>query len=601
MHPRSIRETFMARGIRRGIGAGALAVIAGAAVSSADVRSMDGSGNNIANPDWGARGQHLIRLSGTYYADGISELSGDDRPSARHVSNVIFDQDGEEFGTPLNTNLFVIFGQFIDHDLDRSQGTTPTEVALIHVPTCDEVMDPDCTGTEIIFFERSSFDPATGTDRNNPRQQDNDINAFIDASNVYGNWESRADVLRTFTGGKLKVMVAAEGDLLPQNFALEDMDTPPFGGDLEAMFMAGDDRANEQLGLTSLHTVFMREHNRLADQLAIDNPGWSDEEIYQHARKLVGGILQNITYTEFVPNLIGPDAVPEYTGYDPNVNPGVTNEFSSIAYRFGHSMVNPFVPRLKEDGTPIDEGNLDLRDAFFSPELIINEGGIDPILRGLAYAPSQQLDSKITNEMRNFLFTPPTLFNMDLAALNIQRGRDHGFGTYNQVRVDMGLAPAVDFSDITSDPDMAAKLSEAYDGDISLVDPYAGGLSEDPVEGSQLGELFTLIIADQFTRVRDGDRFWYQNDEDLSEADIELIESSTLSAVIRRNTDIVAIQNDVFRVWPDFDQSGTLDILDFVAYQNAFMSGDENADFDKDGKLTILDFVLFQNAFTSYF
>ena len=601
MHPRSIRDRFNGRGIRLGIGAGALAIIAGAAVSSADVRSMDGSGNNIANPDWGARGQHLIRLSGVYYADGIEALSGADRPSARHVSNIVFDQEGEEFGTPLNTNLFVIWGQFIDHDISRSQGTTPTEIALIEVPLCDEVMDPDCTGNEIIFFERSSYDPATGTDRNNPREQDNDINAFIDASNVYGSWESRADVLRTFEGGKLAVMDMPEGDLLPQNFALEDMDTPPFGGDLEALFLAGDDRANEQLGLTSLHTLFMREHNRLADQLAIDNPDWTDEEIYQHARKLVGGMLQHITYNEFLPTLIGPNAIPEYTGYDSNVNPGVTNEFSTIAYRFGHSMVNPFVPRLKEDGTPIDEGNLDLRDAFFSPELIINEGGIDPILRGLAYAPSQLLDSKITNEMRNFLFTPPTLFNMDLAALNVHRGRDHGFGSYNQVREDIGLAPAVEFSDITSDPVMAAKLAEAYDGDISLVDPYAGGLSEDLVEGSQVGELFTLLIADQFTRIRDGDRFWYQNDEDLSEADIELIETSNLSAVIRRNTGIQAIQNDVFQVWPDFNGDGSLDILDFVAYQNAFMAGDDNADFDKDGKLTILDFVLFQNSFTSYF
>ena len=582
------------------VGLGLLALLAGSAVSSADVRSMDGSGNNLDHPAWGARGEHLIRLTGTYYADGISALSGPDRPNPRAISNIVLDQPEAIFGSPLQTNMFVNWGQFIDHDLDRSQGTTPSEFAMVFVPECDEVMDPDCTGFEVIFVERSHYDEATGTDPRNPREQDNDINAFIDASNVYGNWDDRSYILRTYEGGKLKVTSSPWGDLLPMNSVLEDMDTPPFGVQLEDLFVAGDDRANEQLGLCAMHTVFHREHNRICDELIVQHPDWTDEQLYQRARKLVGAILQHITYDEFLPVLLGPNAIPEYQGYDPGVNPGITTEFSTVAYRFGHSMIHPSILRLDEDGDPIDEGNLDLRDAFFAPERILDEGGIEPILRGMATAPSQKVDAKITNELRNFLFTPPTIFNLDLAVLNIQRARDHGIGSYNQVRVDLGLAPALTFSDITSDPEQAAALAEAYNGDVDLVDPWVGGLAEDKLPGSNFGEMMQEILVDQFTRIRDGDRFFYLNDEDLSQADIEFIESSGLGAVIKRNTGIVAMQDNVFYVWPDFDKNGALNILDFVAFQNAFKAGDEDADFDKDGNLTILDFVIFQNAIKSY-
>jgi len=582
-----------------------LALAAGAPIALGDTRTYDGSGNNVANPDWGSRGVHLLRLTAPQYADGASQLSLPGSPNPRVISNIVSAQEGELFGAHLNTNLFVIWGQFVDHDMDRSQGSTPSQFAIIPVPTCDEWMDPSCSGEEIILFERSDFDPETGTEPGNPRQQRNDISAFIDASNVYGSWQTRVDAVRTFEGGRLITKPNPAGDLLPQNLDLpdedfQDMDNTNFGLSAAELFVAGDDRANEHLGLTALHTLFMREHNRLADEIAAEHPDWTDEEIFQHARRLVGGIMQFITYNEWLPVLLGPDALPEYTGYKPDVNPGIANEFSTVAFRFGHTMVNPFIPRLDEAGKPIPEGNLLLREAFFAPSKLIDEGGIDPIIRGMATAGSQRPDAKLVDELRNFLFTEPSVFNLDLAALNIQRGRDHGLGSYNQMRIDLGLAPATDFSDITSDTTRQEELAEAYGGDVELVDPWTGGLSEDLVPGAQLGELFVTILVDQFTRLRDGDRFWYQIDDDLSPEDVALIESSTLADVIRRNTDIEAIQAEVFYVWPDFDQDGEVTTIDFIAYQSAFLSGDENADFNKDGALNIIDYILFQNAFKKY-
>jgi len=582
-----------------------VSLVAGSAMCVADDRTYDGSGNNPDNPDWGSRGVHLLRLTEPRYADGMSALSLAASPNPREISNAVVDQEGELFGTHINTNLFVMWGQFVDHDMDRSQGSTPSEFAVIEIPTCDPWMDPECFGGEIILFERSDYDPETGDEPGDPRQQRNDLTAFIDGSVVYGSWEERVNAIRTFEGGKLITIPHPEGELLPQNDDLppedfQDMDNTNFGLPVDVLFVAGDDRANEHLGLTALHTLFVREHNRLADIVADEHPTWTDEEIFQHVRKLVGGIIQHITYEEWLPVLLGPEALPAYRGYDPTVNPGISNEFATFAFRFGHTMVNPFILRLDESGNEIPEGHLLLRDAFFAPERLINEGGIDPILRGLAVAGSQKPDAKIVDELRNFLFTDPLVFPLDLASLNIQRGRDHGMGSYNEIRMDLGLAPAEDFSDISSDPQRQQELSTAYEGDVDLVDPWVGGLSEDLVPGAQLGELFVEIIVDQFTRLRDGDRFWYEIDEDLSASDIELIESSTLAEVIRRNTSIEAIQDQVFYVWPDFDQDGQVTVVDFIAYQSAFQSGDENADFNKDGVLNIVDFILFQNAFQNY-
>jgi hypothetical protein len=581
--------------------AGAMVILAGAAVSTADVRSYDGTGNNIANPGWGALERIQVRMTGVYYADGIAEPSdGGEWANPRTISNIVGDQEGEIFGTPLLSDFFSVWGQFVDHEISRDIRAVPSEFDPIEVPQCDPVFDPECTGLELILFWRSEWDPTTGTDKDNPRQQTNHNNSYIDGSDVYGNNATRADLLRSYEGGKLRVDSTAFGDHMPPNDVLEGMDVPPFGADLEDMLLAGDNRANVTLQMLSMHTLFVREHNRLCDELAVQHPEWDDEQLYQHARKIVGGIIQHITYNDWLPILLGANALPEYTGYDDQVDASVTNEFAGFAFRFGHSLINPNVLRLNEDGTVIDEGNLLLRDAFFAPQRLL-EGGIDPILRGMSVNPTQRLDAKLTNELRNFLFAPPTIVSNDLLAVNIERARDHGLGSYNNVRMDLGLEPAKTFADITNDPDEQELLAEAYQGDVNLVDSYVGTLAEDYVGGGFVGEMAHLVIVDQFTRMRDGDRFWYQIDEELTQGDIDLIESTTLADVVKRNTSIQAIQDSLFYVWPDFDNNGVLNILDFVTFQVAFQGGDQNADMDKDGKLTILDFVIFQQAFTGYF
>jgi peroxidase len=511
-----------------------------ASVDGYPVRTIDGSGNNVDDPQMGKAVIQLIRLTDPDYGDGISTLSGEGRPSARVVSNGVCSQRESKPNKLRASDFLWQWGQFVDHDIDLTDGTDPPEPANIAVPAGDLFFDPDDTGTVIMTLNRSIYDESTGTGTDNPRQQLNEVTAWIDASNVYGSDDERAAALRTNDGtGKLKT---SEGNFLPFN----TQGLPNAGGSAPTLFLAGDVRANEQVGLTSMHTLFVREHNRLAEQYAERHPNWDGEHLYQKARELVGAQMQVITYKEYLPALLGRRGLTRYKGYNSEVDARIANMFSAAAYRYGHSALNHVMLRLDAEGNTIAQGNLELRDAFFSPQKITQEGGVEPLLRGLANQKCQSIDPYIIDDVRNFLFGDPGSGGFDLAALNIQRGRDHGIPGYNDAREAFGLVRAKNFRDVSSDPKIRGRLSSTYDS-VDDMDMWAGGLAEDPLPDGHLGELFYTVVRLQFEALRDGDRFWYQ--ETLSNNEIDRVERTKLSDIIRRNTDIGdEIQDNVFHV-----------------------------------------------------
>lgn len=500
----------------------------GTEVQPGEFRSIDGTGNNLLDPLLGSAGSEFRRLVDPDYADGFSEPSGEDRPSAREISNILAAQ---EESVPSERGLSDIvwqWGQFLDHDLDLTlEGED--ESFNIAVPTGDPLFDPFATGVQEIHLTRSAAAERTGVDA--PRQQVNGITAFIDGSMVYGSDEETAEALRSFEGGRL---LTSEGDLLP------------IGED--GFFLAGDIRANEQNGLTAMHTLWVREHNRIADEIAAANPEANDELVYQLAREQVIAQIQAITYNEYLPTLLGRGAIERYEGYDPTVDPTISNLFATAAFRYGHTSLSSELLRLDNDGNVIPEGNLALRDAFFNPSGIL-ELGIEPLLKGLYTNVSQEIDTQLVDDVRNFLFGPPGAGGFDLASLNIQRGRDHGLPDYNSVREQLGLERAETFADISSDPEVQEKLAAAYDS-VDEIDVWIGALAEDRVPGASVGELTRTVLAEQFTALRDGDRFWYQNIFDGQE--LREIESTRLSDVIARNTDLTTIQENAFIV-PGFE------------------------------------------------
>ncbi|MCA9147333.1 MAG: hypothetical protein KDB05_31365, partial [Planctomycetales bacterium] len=287
----------------------------------AEVRSIDGTGNNLENTELGSAGEQLLRVAPADYADGISSPAGEDRPSPREISNALSAHAGEALSNDRDLSAFLyVWGQFLDHDIDLT--TTQAgdgESANIAVPTGDPYFDPESTGESVVPFTRSNFDGSTGTGIDNPRQQVTDITAWVDGSQIYGSDAETAASLREFAGGR---MLIGDDGLLPT--------------DENGNFIAGDIRANENVELTSMHTLFVREHNYWAAKIAAKNPDLSDEAIFQQARTIVIAELQSITYNEFLPSLLGRNALSEYRGYDATVNPTIANEFSTAAYRFGH-------------------------------------------------------------------------------------------------------------------------------------------------------------------------------------------------------------------------------------------------------------------------
>jgi hypothetical protein len=503
------------------------------------IEPLDGKGNNIANPGWGSVDAQLLRLSPEGYADGISSPAGASRPSARAISNIFSVSPEDGIINDRDMTAFVYaWGQFLDHDIDLTGTATPKESFPVVVLAGDQWFDPSNTGAMTIPLSRSKYDLTTGLSTNNPRQQINSITAFIDGSQIYGVDAKRAAALREFTGGRMKT---SDKNLPPFNTdGFENANDTHLLAD-NKLFLAGDVRANENPELLALHTLFIREHNRIAAEAARRHPDWTDEELYQFARSVVIAELQKITYKDFLPALLGPNALPAYKGYQSNVNPGIANEFSTAVFRFGHSMVGEDIEFLDNDGNDVRKA-MPFRDAFFN-STVLGETGIDPILKYLTADNSQEIDTKVVDDLRNFLFGKPGQGGFDLASLNIQRGRDHGLADYNTVRVAYGLPRVTSFDQITSDKALQSSLASTY-GNVNNIDLWVGGLSENHLPSSSLGTTFTAILVDQFTRLRDGDRFWYQ--ASLSDRTIQEIENTSLADIIRRNTSLTKLQENVF-------------------------------------------------------
>ena len=298
----------------------------------------------------------------------------------------------------------------------------------------------------------------------------------------------------------------------------------------------------------------MREHNRIATTLSTLNSQWDDEKIFQVTRQIVGAQIQKITYKDYLPLLLGdllPELILDYSvqGYNDQVNPNIPNAFATAAYRYGHSQIQPFFDRLDESYDPLPQGPLNLVDAFFTPSRFVESGGTDPILRGLVTKPARFVDEFLNSLLTNNLFaanngTP----GLDLASLNIQRGRDHGLPPYLTWKRWAFESCGIE-SDFRNEL-TKIHLLQTY-GTLETVDLFVGGLAEEPVEGGLVGATFACIFARTFEAVRDGDRFYYENNDEttgiFTANQRAEIEKASLSRVICDNSDnIQTIQPNAF-------------------------------------------------------
>lgn len=476
-------------------------------------RSIDGTGNN---EDFNATATDMIRIGDAHFVDGVSQPIETVNP--RTVSNNVVGEGDANVPNPEGLSAFMYsWGQFIDHDLDLVSSD-----GKIHIDIPGPAGDPVFPDGSSIPLTRSVIDPATGHD-GVPATAVNQITGWLDASMIYGSTQAMADSLR-LPDGHMKV---SDGNNLPLN--------------ADGTMAAGDVRAQENPGLTALQTVFVREHNYQVDQLAQQHPEWSGDHLYEQARAVVGAEIAHITYDEFLPKLLGPDFMIAYHGFDSSVDPRISEEFAGAAFRFGHSIVSDDTDRVDEFGN-VTGGEIALKDAFFLPADEFNAfGGADGFLRHLAADPAQTMDARIVDGLRNFLFDPPA--GQDLAAINIQRGHDLGLGTLNETRESLGLTPYTSFEQLTDDPGTQQALKTTFTS-IDQVDLWTGGLSEHHMPEAMIGETFGTIIAHQFEALRDGDKFYYENQLDADT--LAMVKNTTLSDILERDTDTQHVQADAF-------------------------------------------------------
>ncbi|CAL8121494.1 unnamed protein product [Orchesella dallaii] len=526
-------------------------------------RTISGSCNNPTSSRLGQSSTTLLRLLPPDYADGIwaprVRKDGSPLPGARFVSRSLVPDVNQP--DPRYSHLVMQFGQFVDHDLSHVPifrfgdmgginccGNGPTDLAHpacfpIDIPPNDPVLDGQCMN-----FVRSLIAPRIDCSFGHADQL-NQLTHWLDGSQIYGNTEEQGSSLRDFSGGFLKVTRDANGrHLLPED--PKDKDGCSNGGSSGLhCFVAGDKRVNEQIGLTSIHTIFVREHNRVAVELGEINPHWDDEIIYQETRRIVIAEYQHIIYNEWLPVIIGRSYMETfgilplyddyYNGYDSAIDGSVSNAFTTAAFRMGHTLVQGTFNLQSGSGNVV--GRLQLRDFFNNPHLLRQPGVIDLLNKGLLTQPIQKFDNFVTTELRDHLFQTSGRSGMDLIALNIQRGRDHGLPGYNEYRDLCRLGKARDFSDLSPiiAPRKISSLEEIY-GSVDDIDLFIGGIHETPLEGAVVGPTFACIIGDQFVRSKRGDRYFHDHGgqpHSFSKEQLHSIRRASMSRILCDNSD----------------------------------------------------------------
>jgi hypothetical protein len=599
-----------------------------------EIQSLSGSGNNVANPTWGQAGTNYSRMTPTRYADGIgTQIAG---PNTRFVSNRIFNDSNQNlFSERGVTQWGFVWGQFMDHTfgLRRAPGVgdspDPSSANIDFDP--DDPLEAFTNTLGNIPFTRSSIAPGTGTN-GVPREQVNTVSSYIDAFSVYSGDTARLEWMRegpvdgNMANNRARLLLT--GGHLPPRTARGNAATAPamdvdgrLAATPTAARVAGDVRANENIGLTATHTLFAREHNRIVDQLSARFRNLSEEDKFQIARRVVIAELQRITYEEWLPAL--GIRLPAYSGYRANVNANLTNEFATAAYR-AHSMIHGefeleaeldrYSPatldalealgvELAIDGDEIEIA-IPLNLAFFNPQLL-EQVQLGPMLQGIGLEAQYKNDEQIDNQLRSVLFRIPVSGNpecldgpelpacfngvVDLGAIDIERGRDHGLGSYNQLRRSLGLRAKSSFTEITGESTssfpsgtginnpnsidfvrlfhldgsqipldselaesspirgdrrttVAARLRAIF-GSVDNVDAFTGMLAERHVSGADFGETMRAAWARQFQALRDGDRFFYLNQQ----AALNTIRNQ-FGIDSRHNLgDIIALNTDIAR------------------------------------------------------
>ncbi|NXN55061.1 DUOX2 oxidase, partial [Rynchops niger] len=492
--------------------------LAGAQESiSWEVQRYDGWYNNLLHHSRGAVGARLLRLLPANYADGVYQaLQEPHVPNARQLSNTVARGPS---GLPSRRNTTVLAVFFGFHVLSDILGTEkpgcPAEFLNIHIPPGDLVFDPAGTGEVVLPFQRTQWAMETGQSPNSPREQTNEVTGWLDGSSIYGPSHSWSDALRSFSRGQLasgpdRHLPRETDGRIPMWKALD----PSTGqGGPRGIYDLGSAWGNENRFLQAESIAWFRYHNHRATALAQMHPTWTDEDLFQHARKWVIATFQSIVLYEWLPTLLG-TSVPEYKGYQQHLDPSLSPEFVVAARQFLATMVPPGIykrdTQCQFQDAPSPGGSFPavrLCNSYWSRESTRQPVDVDELLLGMSSQIAEREDNIVVEDLQDYWYGPLKYSRTDYVASWLQRGRDFGLPTYNQARERFGLKPLQNWSDLAPhlEQQVLEKVAALYANTTARLELLPGGMLEAD------GSLFSAIILDQFVRLRDGDRFWFEN------------------------------------------------------------------------------------------
>ncbi|XP_054156010.1 dual oxidase-like isoform X2 [Oppia nitens] len=562
-----------------------------------EYEGYDGWYNNLGRPDLGAVDQPMMRLVGPKYSDGVYQPSGVDRPNPILLSEAFMNGEIGQTSNTGKTAFFVFFGQqIVEEILDAQNPGCPPEFIPIQFPrsvlAANGSLVPyrHSTGHTWMPLRRSRYALHTGLSPNSPRQQLNEVTPWLDGGLMYGTAKGWSDTLRSFRDGQLASHMDRREFPVYNDINLPMANPPPPSGPhkwtnskqpeqrprllpVKRLFRLGNPRGHENPFLLTMGVIWFRWHNQLAEQLTAAHPYWSDEKVYNEARKWVIASYQQIVHNEWLPILFG-QPLPAYRGYDHSVDPQISIMFQSAAFRFGHTLVTAGGIKRNRDCSSVDRldisggggggsgggdsGQFNDRivrtcNSYWKPvDHLVDNGGFEELIMGLTGQPAEREDNVVVEDLRGSVFGSLEFTRRDLMAINIQRGRDHGLPDYLTARHELGLDGGEDLSgqpietianrlwkyNIELSPVLADKLVKIYRNRTDKIDIWVGGLLETTRTGP--GELFTYVIRDQFRRIRDGDRFWFENNNSrlFTNDEIKRLQSLTIYDIIRSITDI---------------------------------------------------------------
>uniref|UniRef100_A0A8C3BCI5 NAD(P)H oxidase (H2O2-forming) n=1 Tax=Cairina moschata TaxID=8855 RepID=A0A8C3BCI5_CAIMO len=529
-----------------------------------EVQRYDGWYNNLLHHGRGSVGARLLRLLPANYADGVYQaLQEPHVPNARQLSNMVARGPS---GLPSRRNTTVLAVFFGFHVLSEILGTEkpgcPAEFLNIRIPSGDLVFDPEGTGAVVLPFQRIHWALETGQSPNSPREQTNEVTGWLDGSSIYGPSHSWSDALRSFSGGQL---AAGPSGQLPKETdgrvpMWKALDPSTGQGGPRGIYDLGNAWGNENRFLQAESIAWFRYHNHLATELAQARPSWSDEDIFQHTRKKVIATFQSIVLYEWLPALLG-RAVPEYTGYQQHMDPSLSPEFVAAAELFLATMVPAGVYKrdlscqfqnVSSPGGTFPA--MRLCNNYWSREStgVQQAEDVDGLLLGMSSQIAEREDNILVEDLQDYWYGPLKYSRTDFMASWLQRGRDLGLPTYNQARERFGLQPLQDWMDLAPhlEQEVLKNVADLYANNTARLEMLPGGMLEAD------SPLFSAIILDQFVRLRDGDRFWFENTKNglFTEAEAREIRNTTFRDVLAAVTsgNLADFQSNVF-VWRQGD------------------------------------------------